>query len=222
LPAATSARAGHPGRYGRAEEESTAGAEEAGLSGEDGRRVESLSDEAGPAPSRELTTIARFRDVPDAELAAGSLEASGIECFLADVETIGVYWTSSQAVGWVRLQVFRDDLEPALELLASDLTSFIPAEQFDGPREPCPSCGSDYVFLEKGSRWAIPSLQLSLLPPLALLVLPVAGPLWRSRLACRSCGWTVRLPFRVRPEIVIALTITAVALVLAVSGLPSV
>jgi hypothetical protein len=55
-----------------------------------------------------------------------------------------------------------------------------------------------------------------LLFPLALLVLPVAGPLWRSRLACRSCGWTVRLPFRVRPEIVIALTITAVALVLAV------
>lgn len=173
----------------------------------------------GQRPSRELTTIARFRDVPDAELAAGSLEAAGFESFLADVQTIGACWTYSQALGWVRLQVFRSNAEPALELLASDLTSSIPAEEFAGPAEPCPSCGSDYSYVEKGSRWVITGVQLILgFFPLALLVLPTAGPLWRSRLACRSCGWTARLPFRVRPEIVIALTITAVALVLAVVG----
>jgi len=52
------------------------------------RRHLEVSDDA-PEPRqemevRELVTIRQFRDLPEALLAKGSLESSGIECFLAD------------------------------------------------------------------------------------------------------------------------------------------
>ena len=53
------------------------------------RRHLEFSDDADPEPRqemevRELVTIRQFRDLPEALLAKGSLESSGIECFLAD------------------------------------------------------------------------------------------------------------------------------------------
>src|SRR5438270_13413168 len=40
----------------------------------------------------ELVTIRKFRDLPDALLAKGSLESSGIECFLLDDNMVRLDW----------------------------------------------------------------------------------------------------------------------------------
>jgi hypothetical protein len=47
----------------------------------------------------ELETIARFRDLPAAQLAQGMLEAAGIPAFLADEYFVGVNWQLSYAIG---------------------------------------------------------------------------------------------------------------------------
>ncbi|MGC2539667.1 MAG: hypothetical protein WA372_00605, partial [Candidatus Sulfotelmatobacter sp.] len=60
------------------------------------RRHLEVSDD-GPEPRlemevRELVTIRQFRDLPEALLAKGSLESSGIECFLADENLVRLDW----------------------------------------------------------------------------------------------------------------------------------
>ena len=56
-----------------------------------------------------LVTIERFRDLPEALLAKGKLESSGIRCFLADSELVRTDWLWSNAIGNMRLQVRAED-----------------------------------------------------------------------------------------------------------------
>ena len=67
-----------------------------------------------------LKTIARFRDVPAAQLAQSRLEADGIEASLLGVHHVGINWLISQAIGGIRLQVPTEDAERARELLQHD------------------------------------------------------------------------------------------------------
>jgi hypothetical protein len=73
--------------------------------------------EADDIPASELVTIRLIRDFPDALLAKNLLEASGIECFLADENIVNVNWLLSNAVGNMKLQVRKEDAEAALEIL---------------------------------------------------------------------------------------------------------
>ena len=50
----------------------------------------------------DLKTIARFRDVPAAQLAQSRLEADGIQVSLLGVHHVGVNWLISQAIGGIR------------------------------------------------------------------------------------------------------------------------
>jgi len=68
-------------------------------------------------PVSELVTIRLFRDFPDALIAKSLLEASDIECFLADENKVNVNWLLSNAVGNMKLQVRKEDAEAALEIL---------------------------------------------------------------------------------------------------------
>src|SRR2546423_2843478 len=59
----------------------------------------------GEAELREMTTVRRFRDLPEALLAKGSLQSAGIECLLVDDNIVRTDWFWSNAVGGIKLQV---------------------------------------------------------------------------------------------------------------------
>lgn len=148
-----------------------------------------------------MRVVARFRDLPGAEVASASLWAAGIENNLADTCTIGLTWTYSTALGWIRLSVEDRQLEEAREFLDSPGTVDWPAELAAGPAELCPVCGSDDVALERGSR---KTLALALLTNVPIWF-------WRPRLRCRSCGRSWVVPFRFRPDLLLAWLIAALA-----------
>jgi hypothetical protein len=120
---------------------------------------------------------------------------------------------SSQAIGWVRVQVRDPDAEAAGELLSADLTDQLP--RADGDADPCPSCGTEWHYIEKGSRWLLSSLMFN---PLAFFAF-LAVPRWKPRLVCRNCGRSAVLAVSIRPERMLALlTFYAVMLVLTIAG----
>src|SRR5882672_7722622 len=92
---------------------------------------------------RELVTIRKFRDLPEALLAKGRLESSGIESFLADDNMVHMDWLISNLLGGVKLKVEAANAEIANEILneiASD----------DAPTEsrilPFPNLGTERKF----------------------------------------------------------------------------
>jgi Putative prokaryotic signal transducing protein len=69
-----------------------------------------------PADSR-LVRIRQFLNVGPALLAKSVLDSAGIECFLADENTVRIDWLYSNAIGGVKLLVREEDAEAARELL---------------------------------------------------------------------------------------------------------
>jgi len=66
---------------------------------------------------RDLVVLRSFRDVPEALLAKGRLEASGIECFLGDENMVRMDWFISNLLGGVKLLVQPADFSRASEIL---------------------------------------------------------------------------------------------------------
>jgi hypothetical protein len=64
-----------------------------------------------------LVTIRKFRDLPEALLAKGSLESAGIECCLGDDNMVRMDWFISNFIGGVKLQVKLEDAVAATEIL---------------------------------------------------------------------------------------------------------
>lgn len=64
--------------------------------------------------------LRQFRDVQEALLAKGLLDSAGIECFLADHNTIRFDWLLSNALGGIKLWVKREDAKAAASLLDQD------------------------------------------------------------------------------------------------------
>lgn len=125
-----------------------------------------------------MITIARFSLPLDAQIARSSLEAAGIPVFLADEHTINLNWMYSDAMGGVRLQVPEAYAQEALELLRTDHSGSLEAEQPSAP-DCCQHCGSDQLQqIRPGRRMAF------------LVWLLVNIPLWpiRSRQQCLACG----------------------------------
>ena len=87
----------------------------------DRRKLEVPEPESSPEPilpaMRHLVVLRRFRDVPEALLAKGRLEASGIECFLADENMVRMDWFISNLLGGVKLLVQAADFSKASEIL---------------------------------------------------------------------------------------------------------
>jgi Putative prokaryotic signal transducing protein len=65
----------------------------------------------------DLVTLARFDWLAHANLARCRLAAGGIEAFLFDEYTISLCWHWGSALGGVRLQVSRQDVEDARAIL---------------------------------------------------------------------------------------------------------
>src|SRR5262245_11382932 len=88
-------------------------------------------------PPEPLVTIASFDTPLKANIFASRLEADGVQCFLADAETIAVHGLLTGAVGGVKIQVRESDGPRAAAIF-----------QNHRPRSsapPCPRCGSPDV-----------------------------------------------------------------------------
>lgn len=64
-----------------------------------------------------LVTVATYQSPIEAHIFAGRLEADGIQCILEDEHIVAANWLYSNAVGGVKLRVYRDDAEAAIALL---------------------------------------------------------------------------------------------------------
>lgn len=70
------------------------------------------------------------------------LEACGIKAFILDDQTITADWLYSNAIGGVKLQVFENQADEALELLSAEESSPLPDESFLDTALRCPRCSS--------------------------------------------------------------------------------
>ena len=66
---------------------------------------------------RNLVLLRSFRDLPEALLAKGRLESSGIPCFLADDNMVRMDWFISNLLGGVKLMVEAEDFAEASRVL---------------------------------------------------------------------------------------------------------
>ena len=111
----------------------------------------------------EIVTLWAYRDLPEALIAQGKLQAEGVESFLADENIVRMDWFWSNLIGGVKLQVAAQDAEAALAILGEEILAGFTAEEVgeDYQQPACPRCGS----LDVGS-------------------LPVPKNSWK----CESCG----------------------------------
>lgn len=109
----------------------------------------------------ELVTIGDFQFVAEAEAARMYLEAEGIRAFLADAETVTMDWLLGNAIGYVKIQVPREQAEEALAVLekmrarrekheGDDEEGDIPAclscgAKLPAARSSCSACGWSYA-----------------------------------------------------------------------------
>jgi hypothetical protein len=141
-----------------------------------------------------MAVAARFRDLPGAEVASATLDAAGISNSLRDTFTIGVLWSYSTALGWIRLSVSDADLDETLRVLTPDgVVEWPVIESGEDTEEFCPACHSDDLAVESGARKTLA----------LMLLVPVPIWFWRSRLVCRRCGMSWRIPLELRPELLL-------------------
>ncbi len=161
-----------------------------------------------------MAVVARFRDLAEAEVASATLEAAGIVNSLADTYYLGLVWTASTALRWIRLNVRDVDLEEARDLLALTADTDWPVEPEQANAEKCVACGSVDLTLKSGPRKTMALMLITYIPLW----------FWRSRVECRGCGASWRVPLRFRPDLLIVWLTAALivwfllALTLMISG----
>ena len=130
---------------------------------------------------RDMTTLRKFRDLPEALLAKRSLDSAGIECALADDNVIRLDWLWSNGMGGVKLRVDQGEAAEAQEVLSQPTPEHLEVPGVGEYQQPhCPNCNSlDINFQE--------------LDPAAYLCLALGVPIpfhrraWRCH-GCR-CEW---------------------------------
>ncbi|MBI2678971.1 MAG: DUF2007 domain-containing protein [Candidatus Koribacter versatilis] len=134
---------------------------------------------------RPLAKAARFRDLPAALLAKGSLESAGIESVLFNENMVRMDWFYSNLVGGIVLQVAPEDLEAAREILTQPPDNFEPDTGGAFTQPECPNCHSrevDSPGQDTGARAAL--LWATTIP------LPFENRDWK----CEDCGHRWREP----------------------------
>ena len=128
---------------------------------------------------RELVIIRKFRDLPEALLAKGSLESAGIECFLFDDNMVRLDWFISNLIGGIKLLVNLEEAKVASEVLDEPVPEGFDVEGVGSYKQPrCPKCQSVNIAFEE--------LNKSVAYTSAYLGLPI--PLKRRSWKCNSCG----------------------------------
>jgi hypothetical protein len=123
--------------------------------------------------------LRRYRDMPDAFLFGSMLDSAGIECYLADENTIRMDWFWSNFLGRIKLCVRKTDADAASSLLDQSVPEKFDVEGVGGYQQPrCPVCHSLQVSF-RGLNKAVDYTS-------ALLGGP--WPLHRSLWECDACG----------------------------------
>ena len=125
-----------------------------------------------------MITIATFSFPHEAHIARAKLESENIPAVVADEHTINMQWLFSNAMGGVRVQVPESFVAQAKQILATDFSDSVVAEQGQDKLH-CPNCGSENVeFIVKGKRIAF------------LVFLAIHFPLWpfKRKIQCHQCG----------------------------------
>lgn len=125
-----------------------------------------------------LVTIAHFRDLPEALLAKGALESSGINCFLIDDNVVRMDWFYANAIGGIRLQVEELDVGSAQEILHLPIPERLQPNGVEYVQPRCPQCKSLNVGYAGISRFWSYLLMYCGFP------LPIPARYWR----CSDCG----------------------------------
>lgn len=137
----------------------------------------SAENAGGELEFREMVTIRQFRDLPEALLAKGSLESSGIECALVDDNMVRMDWFISNLLGGVKLQVRPDDAVVALEVLEQPIPEGFDVAGIGEYQQPqCPRCQSLDVNFQENDPAAYVSMVLS-------VPIPFHRRAWR----CQAC-----------------------------------
>jgi Putative prokaryotic signal transducing protein len=131
-------------------------------------------------PLRELTTLRKFRDLPEALLARGCLESAGIESCLVDDNMVRLDWFWSNLIGGIKLQVREEDAEAAESILDQPIPQSFEVEGIGEYQQPaCPKCQSlDVSFQELDRPIAYTSAYLN-------VPIPLRRRAWRCHV-CRS------------------------------------
>ena len=132
--------------------------------------------------SDRLITVASFRDLPQALLAKGALDSTGIPCFLANENIVRLDWLLASAVGGIRLQVHETDAEKALEVLNDGIPAVFFSEKGELYEQPqCPNCESLNISYQDRNRWVT---------FLSWLMLSIPLPFPKElRWVCGKCGY---------------------------------
>jgi hypothetical protein len=129
----------------------------------------------------ETVTLRQFRDLPEALLAKGSLESTGIQAYLVDDNMIRMDWFISNLLGGIKLKVRPEDAEAACEILNQPIPAMLDVEgvgDFEQPK--CPRCQSLDVSFEGLNK------PVAYLTAYAGVPLPVSKHGW----TCLACGTT--------------------------------
>lgn len=148
----------------------------------DRRHLDIPGDPAEPSATldfQKLVTIRQFRDLPEALLAKGSLESTGIECFLRDDNLVRLDWFISNFIGGIKLCVRPEDVENARQLLDEPILEGLYVQGvglYEQPR--CPKCGSLDVNFRELDR------PIAYLSAFLRVPMPVQRKAWR----CHDCS----------------------------------
>jgi hypothetical protein len=93
--------------------------------------------------NQRFIVLRRFRDMPDAFLFGSVLDSAGIECYLADENTIRMDWFWSNLLGRIKLCVRSADADAASSLLDQGVPEKFDVEGVGEYLQPrCPVCQS--------------------------------------------------------------------------------
>lgn len=128
---------------------------------------------------RNLVMLRRFRDIPEALLAKGKLEAMGVECVLGDENMVRMDWFLSNLLGGVKLLVEAEDFTQASKLLNEPMPESLNIEGVGSYIQPrCPKCGSlDVVFGALDKKVSYTTAWLG-------VPIPLSNDDWQ----CHACG----------------------------------
>jgi Putative prokaryotic signal transducing protein len=124
-------------------------------------------------------TLRKFRDLPEALLAKGSLESAGIGAYLLDDNMIRMDWFISNLLGGIKLQVRAEDAEAAEEILSQPILETLEVDGVGNYEQPkCPHCHSlDIGYQELNKLASYGSAYVG-------LPIPVQKKTW----TCHVCG----------------------------------
>src|SRR5271165_4625759 len=124
-------------------------------------------------------TLRKFRDLPEALLAKGSLESAGIEAYLLDDNMVRMDWFISNLLGGIKLQVRPEDVEAAEEILRQPIPEMLEVDGVGEYQQPkCPQCQSLDVSDQELNKFASYGSAYVGIP------IPVHKKTW----TCHACG----------------------------------